>query len=145
VNTLTVSGFVGADPEVRTTPQGKTVVNFNLGWSLGRDKPTTWFRVIVWGDDQRHFTSDLAQLVKKGDKVMVQGRVELRKWESNGKSGESLEVTADEVGILEHRSQNASQNARQNQGNQAKTQGESSNGNRTSGQSHDHDETDVPF
>ena len=70
MNNINFIGHVGADAEVRTAGNGE-VCNFNVAvkQGIGRDAPTEWYRVEVWG--KRGVT--LAQYVKKGSKVAVAG------------------------------------------------------------------------
>ena len=69
----TIVGNVGADPEMRYTPNGFAVTNFSLALYSGKspegNEQTTWVRVTAW--------KDLAELVSKkvgkGDKLQVEG------------------------------------------------------------------------
>jgi single-strand DNA-binding protein len=54
--TIIIVGHLGRDPEMRYTPAGQAVTNFNLAAnrqytdSSGQVvKETTWFRVSAWG------------------------------------------------------------------------------------------------
>ena len=55
--TIIIAGHLGRDPEMRYTPAGQAVTNFNLAAnrqytdSSGQVvKETTWFRVSAWGN-----------------------------------------------------------------------------------------------
>ena len=71
----TIVGNVGSTPEMRYTPNGKEVVNFNFACHGDRDKEgkeiPTWYRVTCW--------SDLAQVANKkigvGDHLMLGGNL----------------------------------------------------------------------
>lgn len=60
---------------------------------------TDYFNVTAW----RERGETCAKYLSKGKKVSVVGPVSVRTWESNGKHGASLEVTADEVEFLSPR------------------------------------------
>lgn len=100
----TVVGNVG-EPNLKFTPSGKPVLEFSLaenhskknqqgGWD---EDGTTWRRVALW--DKK--AEALAEVLKKGDRVIVTGSERLREWEAkDGGKGQSLELTAREVGII---------------------------------------------
>ena len=100
---VTVIGNVGADPVVRDTPVGR-VTQFNLGSSprvfdratdRWRDGDTTWFRVECW----RELGANVAESMRKGERVMVFGRLKVGTWESKeGETRTSVEIVAEHVG-----------------------------------------------
>lgn len=113
-HSLTIVGNVGKDPEMRYTPAGQAVTSFSVGtnrtYTAGNGeqvKETVWFRVSVWGK--------LAEVcntyVKKGSKVLVEGRLSPDKGTGNprvfqkndGTSGANYEVTASTVRFLDSR------------------------------------------
>jgi len=75
MNWIQVIGFLGADPVVRFTADGKKVTSFNIATNQrrGDQEETIWWRVTVWGD---RFDNMMAYF-KKGSAVVVMG--ELRK------------------------------------------------------------------
>lgn len=89
-------GRLGGDAELRTTPNGKTVLNFSVGADTGWGdrKKTTWVRCALWGDTRG---PAVEMYLKKGTKVTVFGDASLRSWESNGKSGTDLECNVQDV------------------------------------------------
>src|SRR5512144_1985008 len=113
-HTLILVGNVGRDPEMRYTPSGQPVTSFsvatnrqytaNNGESV---KETIWFRVTTWGKQAEVCN----QYVKKGSKVLVEGRLTPDKntggpriWQKqDGSSGASFEVTAGTVRFLSTR------------------------------------------
>lgn len=104
-NTNTYVGNVGQDPEVRFTQGGKAVAKFNLAEGHGYydkqtnewiDQGTTWRRVSVWGED----AEEVAERVRKGDRVVVIGREQLKTSEGrDGKTYTNLELRADTVAV----------------------------------------------
>lgn len=101
---ITTVGNVG-EPSLKFTPSGKPVLEFSLaenhskknqqgGWD---EDGTTWRRVTIW--DKKAET--LAEVLKKGDRVIVTGSERLREYQAkDGTTGKSLEVTARDVGII---------------------------------------------
>ena len=106
-----IIGNLGSDPEMRYTPNGRAVTQFNVAVNQSTKnqqtgewiEETDWFRVSVWGDrDER-----MAESLRKGNKVFVEGRFKSREFE--GKDGEkrtSLDVISDNVISLQARGQN---------------------------------------
>jgi single-strand DNA-binding protein len=111
---LTIVGNVGRDPEMRYTPTGAAVTSFSVATSRQYSnsagetvKETAWFRVTVWGKQ----AETCNQYVKKGSKVLVEGRLTAdpatggpKVWTGKeGRPGASFEVTANTVRFLSSR------------------------------------------
>ena len=102
--TITVVGNLVADPELKFTPSGAAVANFRIA-STPRvfDKDTN-----DWKDGEALFLScaawrqmaeNVAESLVKGDRVIVQGRLKQRSYETNdGEKRTVFEVDVDEVG-----------------------------------------------
>lgn len=113
-HTIIIAGNVGKDPEMRYTPSGQAVTSFSVAtnrqYTAGNGeqvKETIWFRVSTWGK-----TAEVCnQYVKKGSKVLVEGRLTPDKntggpriWtKQDGTAGASFEVTASTVRFLSSR------------------------------------------
>ena len=113
-HTIIIVGNVGKDPEMRYTPSGQAVTSFSVatnrqytGNNGEQVKETIWFRVSTWGK-----TAEVCnQYVKKGSKVLVEGRLTPDKntggpriWtKSDGTAGASFEITASNVRFLSAR------------------------------------------
>lgn len=110
-HTVIIAGNVGKDPEMRYTPSGQPVTTFNVATNrqyTGADgqtvKETHWFRVTTWGK----LAETCSQYVKKGSKVLVEGRLTAdqatggpRVWTAqDGTSRSSFEVSASTVRFL---------------------------------------------
>ena len=101
MNRLTIIGNLTADPEMRTTPNGKTVTNFTVAVSRKGDKDKTdYFRCAAWGK-----TGEVCgQYLGKGKKVCVIGEVSARAFtDRQGEAKASLEVFVAEVEFLSPR------------------------------------------
>ena len=111
---IIIAGNVGRDPEMRYTPSGQAVTSFSVatnrqytGSNGEQVKETIWFRVSTWGK-----TAEVCnQYVKKGSKVLVEGRLTPDKntgspriyTKQDGSAGTSFEVTASTVRFLSSR------------------------------------------
>lgn len=98
MNTITISGNVGRDPELKYSASGTAVVKFSVADTTGKDdnKKTVWHDVVVFKEQAEH----VAASVKKGSRVIVTGRLD--KSEYTGKDGakkQRVEVIADDVSI----------------------------------------------
>lgn len=85
----TVTGYVAKDPEAKANGP----VTFSVPVSKGKDKPTTWVRVAVWGKAAEY----VSQYIRKGSLVTCSGTLELREFESAKGKGSSLELNASSV------------------------------------------------
>lgn len=104
VNKAILVGNLGRDPELRTTPNGQSVVNFTLAtsetWtdkSGERVERTEWHRIVVWGR-----TAEMcAQYLSKGRTVYVEGRIQTREWEDkDGNKRYTTEINASTVNFI---------------------------------------------
>ena len=104
VNKVILIGRLGADPELSYTKSGTAVVKLNLAtnrvWkneSGEQIEKTDWNRVIAW----RKQAEILAQYLKKGSQVYIEGRLETRSWEDDsGKKNFMTEVIVEEFTLL---------------------------------------------
>lgn len=110
-HTLIIVGNVGKEPEMRFTPSGQAVTSFSVATNRSytdsggeQIKETVWFRVTTWGKQ----AETCNQYVKKGMKVLVEGRLTAdkatggpRTWtKKDGTAGSAFEVTAGTVRFL---------------------------------------------
>jgi len=95
MNTITVAGHLGRDPETRFTPSGQKVTNFTIAVNQrkGKEEFTVWYRITVWGER----FDKMISFLKKGSAVIVVG--ELGKPEvytdKEGRPQVSLDITAE--------------------------------------------------
>ncbi len=100
---ITFRGFVATDVKTSTTPGGVGTASFRLGSTARRfdrasgswvDGHTNWFNVQGY----RQLAGNMACSIKKGQKVIVVGRLKLRQWEKEGRFYHSAEIDAESVG-----------------------------------------------
>lgn len=99
--TIPLSGNLTADPDLRYTPSGKAVARLRVAHSTWKtvngqreEGPTTFLTVIAWNDLAIH----VAESLKKGQSVIVHGRLEQRDFEHNGENRTVYEVKASDIG-----------------------------------------------
>lgn len=102
LNLAEVIGNITKDPELRQTTNGQNVTNFNVAtnrkWqdrATGESKEETEFHsVVAWGE----LAKTIAEIIKVGQKVYVQGRMQTRSWETpDGEKRYATEIIADKV------------------------------------------------
>jgi len=125
---ITVSGNVGADPEINDV-NGTKVANFSIAVNENyKDKSgnkvenTHWFRVEAWDGKQGGLVSNIIEpYVKKGSTVLIQGFPTQEKYtDKDGNEKRSFKVKLAGAGSLlrmASRSDNASNDEGQPQGN----------------------------
>jgi single-strand DNA-binding protein len=95
-NSVQLLGFVGQDPEFKSTPNGNTsLVNFSLGTQEGKKdangkwmNETQWHKCVAFGD----VADSLKEKVKKGTTLFVAGSI--RYVEYTNKEGEKRYLTS---------------------------------------------------
>lgn len=101
---ITVVGNLTADPELRYTQNGLAVANFTIAstprtfdrqaneW---KDGEALFLRASVW----REFAEHVASSLTKGSRVIAQGRLKQRSYETKeGEKRTSIELEIDEIG-----------------------------------------------
>ncbi|MDO5721709.1 MAG: single-stranded DNA-binding protein [Actinomycetaceae bacterium] len=101
---ITLVGNLTADPELRYTASGAPVANFtvastprNFDRNTGQwqDGDTLFVRCSVWRD----VAENVAESLRKGMRVIVQGRLTQRSYETrDGQQRTSIELQVDEIG-----------------------------------------------
>ncbi len=108
VNKVILIGNLGSDPEVKYTPAGVPVVNFNLATSESwsdratgeRQERTEWHRLVLW----RKLAEIAGQYLKKGSKIYVEGKLQTRSWDDQGgQKRYTTEVVVNEMEMLDSR------------------------------------------
>ena len=97
MNTITIVGNIGKEPELRYTKNQMAVLELTVAVSSGKDdkKKTTWFSVKMFGD----LAENTARTVVKGDSVIVQGRMEADEYvKKDGNKSSWTYLIADNVG-----------------------------------------------
>ena len=108
MNTFTGIGNLGADPELRQTPSGRAVTNFNLAidrrYYTGQGeerrliRETDWVPVVVWNG----LAETSAQYLQKGSKICVEGSIRPRQYtDRNGVQHNTFEIVAKHIHFLD--------------------------------------------
>ena len=101
---ITVVGNLTADPELRFTPSGAAVANFTVAstprqfdrqTNEWKDQETLFLNCSVW----RQAAENAAESLQRGMRVIVQGRLKARSYETReGEKRTVFEIDVEEVG-----------------------------------------------
>jgi single-strand DNA-binding protein len=101
---ITLVGNLTADPELRFTPSGAAVANFTVAstprtfdrqTNEWRDGDAMFINCAVW----RQAAENVAESLQKGMRVIVQGRLKSRSYETReGERRTVFEIDVDEIG-----------------------------------------------
>ncbi len=98
INQVILMGRLTRDPELRTTPGGKSVVNFGLAVDrFGQSEEADFFEIVAW----ERLAELVNQYLTKGRRCLVQGRLTQRRWEQDGQNRSRIEVVANDVTFLD--------------------------------------------
>jgi single-strand DNA-binding protein len=98
-----VIGTLTGDPEIKALPSGLMVATVNIACNERKyNKETqqyengdaTYLRGTLW----REYAENVANSLRKGDKVIATGRLRMKQWEKDGQKRTSMELDIDEIG-----------------------------------------------
>jgi single-strand DNA-binding protein len=98
-NRVILAGNLTRDPELRFTNDGVPVCSFGLAVNrvFSKTEEVDFFNVSAWRD----LGERVANYKKKGDPVLVEGRLQYRTWEAqDGSKRSAVDVVADNVQFL---------------------------------------------
>jgi single-strand DNA-binding protein len=102
-DTITLTGLVATEPRVLTTQEGLAITSFRLASSQRRfdraqqkwvDGDTNWYTVTAF----RQLATNCAVSIKRGERVVVTGKLKIRDWQAGEKSGTNVEIDAEALG-----------------------------------------------
>ena len=104
INRVTISGNIGGDPEIRRTQSGMAILSFRMAVNDRRKNPQSgewedycnWIGVAVFGKR----AESLSNLLHKGSKIAVDGKLRYSEWQSDGQKRSKVEIIADDVELL---------------------------------------------
>lgn len=99
LNKVILQGRLGADPELRTTPNGTEVASVNIAVDRDRkdqngERQSDWVTIVAW----KNMAKFLAQYFQKGRAILVEGRLQMRNYtDRDGNKRTAAEVVADNI------------------------------------------------
>jgi single-strand DNA-binding protein len=98
-NRVVLAGNLTRDPELRFTNDGIPVCSFGLAVNRvrSRSEEVDFFDISAW----RELGETIANYKKKGDPILLEGRLQYRTWEAqDGSKRSKVDVVADNVQFL---------------------------------------------
>src|SRR5580692_9970473 len=100
LNRVMLVGNLGADPELRVTPSGQSILKLRLATTESyldkggtRQERTEWHRITVWGKRGEA----LSKMLAKGMTIFVEGRIQTSSYEKNGEKRYSTDIVANNI------------------------------------------------
>lgn len=99
MNKVLLLGNLGADPELKVTQGGQSVLKLRMATTESylkdneRQERTEWHSVTVWGKRGE----GLSKILNKGDRIMVEGGIRTSTYEKDGEKRYRTEVVATNV------------------------------------------------
>ena len=104
VNNATIMGYLGADPDTRSLPDGTKAATLSIAttkrWkdkTTGETKEhTEWHRVVVYG----RLAEVTAKYLSKGSPVYIEGELRTRSWQQEGVTRWTTEVVCRRLQLI---------------------------------------------
>ncbi len=104
LNRIFLSGRAVADPDIRYTPSGSEVAqfriavnrNFKAKESTEWQEETFFITVVAWNN----LAAKIEKNLKKGDSVIIEGRLRIREYEVDGNKRSVAEILANSIRIV---------------------------------------------
>lgn len=100
LNKVFILGNLTRDPELKALPSGVNVCNFSVATNRvfkdrngQKQEQTEFHNVVAFGRS----ADVIAQYLKKGSSILVEGRIQTRSWEKDGKKNYRTEIIADAI------------------------------------------------
>jgi single-strand DNA-binding protein len=142
-NRVVLAGNLTRDPELRFTNDGIPVCSFGLAVNRvrSRSEEVDFFDISAW----RELGETVANYKKKGDPILLEGRLQYRTWEAqDGSKRSKVDVVADNVQFLGGRTDSDDGATSGGGGGQARRGGERG-GRREDVDINEEDFEDIPF
>lgn len=102
-DTITITGLVAIAARHIVTSEGLPITSFRLASTQRRfdtsaekwiDGETNWYTVTAF----RQLATHTAESVNKGDRILVVGKLRMREWENDERTGTNVEIEAEAIG-----------------------------------------------
>ena len=98
-NTVTLSGNVVRDPELRFTNNNKAVCEFTVAWNQmardGQEKKAHFFDCVAW----EKMAESVSENARRGQRVTVTGRLNFESWEKDGQKRNKVNLVVEDVAM----------------------------------------------
>ncbi len=102
-DTITITGNVATTPEFKRSGAGLPITTFRVASSQRKfdratatwsEQGTNWYQVSTFRGLAEHAFAS----IRKGDRVILTGRLRVRQWDNGTKQGTSVDIDADSLG-----------------------------------------------
>ncbi len=102
-DTITLTGLVATEPRHIVTSESLAITNFRLASAQRKfdraqdrwvDVDTNWYTITSF----RQLAINSAASIKKGERVVVTGRLRIREWDNGERNGMNIDIEADAIG-----------------------------------------------
>jgi len=95
MNLVILNGRLTRDPELRQIPSGTDVAEFGVvvDFGYGDKKEPVWIEVTAWA----HSANFVTKFFKKGDGIVIQGKLKYESWMKDDEKRNKLKVVADQL------------------------------------------------
>ena len=116
LNKVVLAGRMTADPELKQTPSGVSVLSFTIAVNRSYvsknsdqgERQADFINVVAW----RNTAEFISKYFRKGSAICVSGSIQTRSWQDQqGQRRYATEVVADEALFVESRSESTSQSS----------------------------------
>ena len=111
-NLVVLTGRLTADPELKTTSNGTSVVSFSIAvdrrYRAGEERQTDFINIVAW----RSSAEFISKYFKKGSLIGIEGSIQTRRYtDKNGNNRTAFEVIANNVQFVESKRDGAATNS----------------------------------
>jgi single-strand DNA-binding protein len=102
-DTITITGLIATTPRHIVTSEGLPITSFRLASSQRRfdkatlkwvESSTNWYTVSAY----KQLAINCVPSLNKGDRIIVSGRLRVRDWTTDDRTGTNVEVEAEVIG-----------------------------------------------
>lgn len=96
-NIVVLNGRLVKDPDLRTTPSGKSICNFTIAVDRrGKDEGADFIDCSAWEGTGE----TIAKYLKKGSPILIDGRLRQDTWEKDGKKNSKISIVVNNFQFL---------------------------------------------
>jgi single-strand DNA-binding protein len=102
-DTITITGLIATTPRHIVTSEGLPITSFRLASSQRRfdkasgmwvDVSTNWYTISAY----KQLAINCVPSLSKGDRIIVSGRLRVRDWTTDDRTGTNVEIEAEVIG-----------------------------------------------
>ena len=109
MNLVVVSGRMTRDPELKYTSGGKAYTTFTLAVQKTKDE-AEFIDCVAW----EKTAENIAEYFRKGNRILIQGRLNVNSYEQNGEKRKSVKVQAFNFEFIDSKNSGNNQNGNKN-------------------------------